>query len=540
VFAHRCDPGPCPVDDAPHTTCTAPVVPTYAERVKADGAAHFWRLNEPSGSRATDSIGGAHGTISGGVQLGARGAIGDGDAAMSFDGGLTERVVVPAGAIPSWGMRSTSVELWCRASALPPDPYAYGPLEAIGSNTWQFVSSYIGGDDTFYCDVGWGVENEYAPLHCAFGGAGLWHHIVVVLDRAAGTVELFRDGVSRVSIPVPSEAVFDLDGDWNVGNMTTLTQSNDPTWAGWLGEVDDVAIYNRALTAQQVAAHYVAGRAVKSYADMVQRDGASHFWRLNESEGQQAADSVGDAHGLISSGVTHGAKGAINDHDAAMSFDGTTGRVAVPHGAYMDEWSNKSFSIEAWIFARSFPTMAGSAAAIVDMQSSVDPFSIPGGTACYFWADDGLIYFDVTSLTPQYFYAGAPNPLTLGVWHHLVCVLNRAAGSMQVFLDGTAGPTVEDAVMSPDEDLTVSPDAALEVGHWNFTTPAYFGWDGAIDDVAIYPRALTAAEVAAHFAAATATLPTTAPVAAPVKVLPPVEFTTKSYRRELHGPRRRA
>jgi hypothetical protein len=50
------DPGPCPVDDCPHTTCVAPTAiveppaPTYAETVVADGAAHYWRLNEATGA----------------------------------------------------------------------------------------------------------------------------------------------------------------------------------------------------------------------------------------------------------------------------------------------------------------------------------------------------------------------------------------------------------------------------------------------------------------------------------------------------------
>jgi len=48
---------------------------TYRERVIADGASHYWPLDETTGTTAADVVGGAHGTISGGVTLGVPGAI---------------------------------------------------------------------------------------------------------------------------------------------------------------------------------------------------------------------------------------------------------------------------------------------------------------------------------------------------------------------------------------------------------------------------------------------------------------------------------
>ena len=59
----------------------------YAQDVAADGAAHYWRLGEPSGATAFDWTGFEDATLSGGFTRGAAGAInGDTDAATTFDG----------------------------------------------------------------------------------------------------------------------------------------------------------------------------------------------------------------------------------------------------------------------------------------------------------------------------------------------------------------------------------------------------------------------------------------------------------------------
>ena len=50
---------------------------SYAALVVADGASHYWRLDETSGTTAVDVIGGANGTISGGVTLNQPGAVTD-------------------------------------------------------------------------------------------------------------------------------------------------------------------------------------------------------------------------------------------------------------------------------------------------------------------------------------------------------------------------------------------------------------------------------------------------------------------------------
>src|SRR5262245_66022564 len=100
-----------------------PVYPagSYPARVVADGASAYWRLNETSGTTAVDVIGGANGTISGGVTLGQAGALADGDTAMLFDA-TGEYVSVPNGSYAAIGTGAMTLECWIKSSAAFPAP----------------------------------------------------------------------------------------------------------------------------------------------------------------------------------------------------------------------------------------------------------------------------------------------------------------------------------------------------------------------------------------------------------------------------------
>ncbi|MCA9298060.1 MAG: T9SS type A sorting domain-containing protein, partial [Phycisphaerales bacterium] len=93
------------------------------------------------------------------------------------------------------------------------------------------------------------------------------------------------------------------------------------------------------------------------------------------------------------------------------------------------------------------------------------------------------------------------NPISLGTWHHVVWVREGGANHSQqgttLFVDGV------DVALVPDTDLLgpLVPDVTstavrINRGH-DFTR--YF--QGALDEVALYDRALSETEIAQHYAA---------------------------------------
>jgi hypothetical protein len=80
-----------------------------------------------------------------------------------------------------------------------------------------------------------------------------------------------------------------------------------------------------------------------------------------------------------------------------------------------------------------------------------------------------------------------------GLWHHIVGVRNGTTGETLVYVDGVAS----------------APDAVTFTGNFSSTTKLNFGWfnvapyywlTGSLDEIAVYNRALTAAEIAGHYA----------------------------------------
>ena len=101
-----------------------------------------------------------------------------------------------------------------------------------------------------------------------------------------------------------------------------------------------------------------------------------------------------------------------------------------------------------------------------------------------------------------YYYTTADGLITPGVWQHVAMVYNSVAPSL--YINGVLAPTTvtrQDgvAMTQPEIDaLRITPNfaAPLIVGD-----RGYGGWayQGDVDELAIYPSALTAGQLVAHY-----------------------------------------
>jgi hypothetical protein len=214
-----------------------------------------------------------------------------------------------------------------------------------------------------------------------------------------------------------------------------------------------------------------------AYSDRVIADGASAYWRLGETSGLTAVDSVGGANGTISGGVTLGAAGAIADGTKAMTFDGTTGKIVTAGSVTLPA----AFTFEAWL-RMTAPTG--------DRPIMSTPFT--GGHYHYSLRTiDGhlaLILYDPAVVS----IAGGSSALSVadGAWHQVVY---RFPGGLtfEMYVDGRL-----DDVPKPLTHAIAADAQPMELG-W-YGNGSLF-WLGSLDEVAIYPRALTLAEIAAHY-----------------------------------------
>jgi hypothetical protein len=225
----------------------------YAGAVMGDGPVAYWRLNESSGTTMVDSYNLNDGIYSGAVTQATPGLIfGGADASATFNSGAT---INGTGTVPfnsSLNPSTFTVEFWAnplnttvggqyvvslqdRASGRR--GYAV-QFDNITSYAWDFT---LGTNNTLFTSI------SSPPPRVK---AGTLYHVVASYDGT--TARLYVNGTlvsSLVTAYQPAVASTNLTIASRNGNNFTRAV------------IDDVALYNYALSSAQVANHYALGRS---------------------------------------------------------------------------------------------------------------------------------------------------------------------------------------------------------------------------------------------------------------------------------------
>ena len=231
-----------------------------------------------------------------------------------------------------------------------------------------------------------------------------------------------------------------------------------------------------------------------AYDSLVTGDGASGYWRLDESTGTKVADSAGSNPGTVLGGVTLGVPGALSQGGTAARFDGSTGYASIPNNAALNLTGD--LTVEAW--ARP-DVLNGVGAAVLQKGGSSGysvwqyRLSVTSGNKWRGTVFVGATAFSVTS-------AATPS---LTDWTHLAMV--RSGSTLTLYVNGAA------AGSTTVSGATNTSTGILAIGRSGGSATDYFR--GSVDEVAVYPRALSASQVQAHRDTGT-TAPPVAPSAA--------------------------
>ena len=235
----------------------------------------------------------------------------------------------------------------------------------------------------------------------------------------------------------------------------------------------------------------------QSYTQTVLADNPSFLWKLDESSGSTAADSSPNgSSGIYESGTTQGQPGPITgDSQTATSFDGQSGLVTSANQVS----GPNTFSIEGW-----FKTSANTGGMMIGFGNNQTGMSSNYDRHLYMM-NDGQLVFGVW--TGQTQVIETPQVYNDGQWHYVVATMGSSG--MDLYVDGQLTGTNPTTSAQPFNGYwRVGGD---NLNGWNLdpwgsnsqgtTEPASYYFSGTIGDVAVYPTALTASQVAAHYAA---------------------------------------
>jgi hypothetical protein len=222
----------------------------YYKSVLGDNPIGYWRLGETAGTTAADSSGRTHtGTYAGtGVTLNQPSSLaGDPDPSVLLAGtsGASGSVSIPAHTDwrPVGG--GWSMEAWIRSN---PNTGTQEIIRLGGGDGWFLRNG--GG----FLGTLWGMQGGVFPTPTGgvIPGPNIWSHVVGTYDgqfirHYVNGIVVYSVAETRIFGPTSTNAV--------------AIGSQDPSSGGefFTGNIDEVAVYNYALSPGQVYGHYIAG-----------------------------------------------------------------------------------------------------------------------------------------------------------------------------------------------------------------------------------------------------------------------------------------
>jgi hypothetical protein len=473
----------------------------YQATVLSQGPVGYWRLNEtnqPPPNALTANLGSLGGSADGTyVNNPTPNSTGPftGSSAVTLDG-LSQYVS------NSWqtaiNPSTFSLELWVNPAVVPKFAYVAASAHLASPRSgW-----YLAQDDSSTFGLGNGFvvrmfyQNGVTPSITLFATndlpLGSWYHLVLTYNGTTAT--LYKNGVVAQS-GTPAGFVPNVDAPFNVGVRSDLAFN-------WPGKVAEVAMYNGALSAARVAAHYAA--AGVGYSTTVLSDSPVLYHRYKELPFPKASNlgSLGAAAtGIYSAGTVPGDAGprpsaypGFDTTNTSVVFDGSGASVSVP----ALNLNTNTITISGWVKASTDSESTAAGLVVCHSGTTYSGLTIDavnGGLGLgYVWNNDPNTYN--VSLTQDLGLPTLPSSAD-NQWAYVALVVQPAQAA--VFICQSNNPASFAGVTNFFNHV-VQP----------FAGPTLFGSDaspgtpfaGNIDEVAIFNRALGVGELYTQYGAA--------------------------------------
>jgi len=416
------------------------------------GLVGHWTFDgdDTSGTVTKDVSGnGNNGTISGATVT--PGKLGQG---MSF-GGVTN--VVSSNTTNSGNF---TVSAWIKtAGSGGASPY----IATATNNAWYWIAEYGGGVMKFYNGTAWTTDTSKRVSD------GAWHYVSYTGDGT--NIRGYIDGVLDTT-----------DALANPAAMTGLQIGRRSTVFGYVGIIDDFRLYNRALSASEIGQLYNQGQTtMQTSQNSKSTNGLVGLWSFDGPD--IFGTTAYDRSGLGNNGTISGATVTPGKVGQGLIFDGVDGYVEKTDNSSFDSYL-QNLTISGWVKT----TVTGESLVIgqynTDSNGRAFALEVSGGKIRMIVSKNG-IYDTGTFSQPD-----SVSNINNGSWHYFSVTyhyITDGTSQMSVYIDGNLETSISNAV-----GPIFNSSAPLRMGR---SANDGIKFAGQLDEVRIYNRALSAAEI---------------------------------------------
>jgi hypothetical protein len=446
----------------------ASVGQTLPAYLPTDGLLGWWPFN---GNANDESGNGNNGTLNGATLTTDR--FGNASNAFSFDG-INDYLTANIDS-----QSAITVSLWYNSS----NPINWYP-RLIGIDNIEFLV-FAGNNPNYIAANSVGQLISYPGYITTLPfipNINDWHHVTVTHDHNTGDRKLYIDNELR-AIGETIEYLNIPFGNIVFGN--TISGTSGDGGAGYIGKIDDIAIYNRALTSEEITSLYTGETvnpptACNPLPSNLQ-NGLVGYWPFCGNANDESSNS--------NNGVINGAtltQDRFGNFNSAYDFNGLNQFIEVTNSPEL-QFTN-TFSISCWCKIVDYSQNENLSWKRRTMVSKPRAQSGPG-YFIYALNNASINYGGgLQNSYPDGYEVMASDSLELNEWTHLT-----------ISYDGLELLLYKNGVLIDQQVSYLYLDQAntpLFFGKELFFEPESSGWfKGSLDDIALYNRALTPDEV---------------------------------------------
>ncbi len=483
------------------------------------GLLGHWTLDETTGTTATDSAGSNNGTMEGGLNAADHAVTGVRDGALDFDANDDRINVGSAAGIDNLFAGGGTISAWIYPEGWGEGTYGriINKTDGGGLSGFSFNLNETGNAPNYNIAFSHDFSTDWGAWRAPENSIALneWQHVVVTYDRdnPANDPAIYINGISQTLVEgqtpggsADSDAAFDMI----IGGNNGANRSFD-------GFIDDVRIYDRALSAQDVKALYVnsdrycetpdgaRGNIIYNRDENTMQfcngvywvsmnpiieptDGLVGHWKLDEMTGTTAENAAnpGTYDGTMTDGLDAGNDSIAGIVGTALDFDGTNDNIDVADPGSI--FSDAPMTVAGWIYMDQSASTKGSDHNILRRRAEDGVWYI-----YTLFVDDAndQLSLDIKDTDDQSNHnLRSDAALNAQEWYHWAVKVD-AGYNVTLYINGVAQADTE--TMSSDIYNGNGSNNKIVIG-----TSNGFGQspvDGILDDIRYYNRALSADEV---------------------------------------------